>query len=394
MSRRFLLLVAFALGAATVVGLTMLDWRPGIWQKLRPETPHQRYARALAESGLGHTALATEWLAAAARARQHPVALAVPFTEEALLDPARPVSLGYAVMMKRGQTFTVQVTVKTDTPGRVFIDLIEPDAAGNPDRPPVASAGENETVLSHEARQSGAYVLRIQPELLRGGHLRVTSTPAPSLGFPVSGGDARNIQSVYGDPRDAGRRSHEGIDIFAARGTPVLSASDGVVIDVGENRLGGRVVWVLDSSRGVRLYYAHLEEQLARTGAVVRTGDTLGTVGNTGNARTTAPHLHFGIYARGEGALDPDAFIRPVSGPPERSEVKTSALGELARTRRPVALRASPSDTAPTVERLPRGSVVRVEGTLGSWIRTSTPGQPTAFVEARELDIARVQLTP
>ena len=385
MRLRSVLAAAFILGILAVGVLTLVGRHPfeTFWQKIRRESPHQRYARSLTEGGLAHTALATEWLAAATRAVQSPVALAVPFTEEALLDPARPVSLGYAVTLKRGQTLSVQVTVETDTPGRVFIDLFPPGA--RPETRAVASATIDENALSHDARQSGVYVLRVQPELLRGGHVRVTSAPAPSLRFPVSGGGARNIQSVYGDARDAGSRRHEGVDIFAPRGTPVVAASDGFVRS-GENALGGRVVWLWDMPRGIRVYYAHLDEQLVRSGAFVRAGDTIGTVGNTGNARTTAPHLHFGIYVGGEGAIDPDPFIRPLSATPAGPQLKTSVLGAWARTRRPAALRASPVATAPVVGTLPRASVVRVEGTLGAWVRTTSGGQ-TVFLDAREVAV-------
>jgi murein DD-endopeptidase MepM/ murein hydrolase activator NlpD len=269
----------------------------------------------------------------------------------------------------------------------VFVDLFESTAARTSNARPVASADADGTTLSYEPSRSGVYVLRVQPELLRGGHLRVASTPDPSMRFPVSGGGTRNLQSFYGDVRDGGRRRHEGVDIFAPRGTPVLAASNGLVTTVGENTLGGNVVWVWDMARGVRVYYAHLQEQWVRAGTFVRAGDTLGTVGNTGNARTTPPHLHFGIYARGEGAIDPDGFIRPAPAA-DRPRAKTSALGEWARTRRPLALRASPSTSAPILEVLPRASTVRVEGALGSWVRTSTRGHPQGFLDARELDIA------
>jgi murein DD-endopeptidase MepM/ murein hydrolase activator NlpD len=119
------------------------------------------------------------------------------------------------------------------------------------------------------------------------------------------------VQSIFGDPRDAGRRQHEGVDIFASRGTPVLSATHGVVTRVGETTRGGRVVWVWDPGRALSLYYAHLSEQHVTIGQRVDAGDVLGTVGNTGNARTTPPHLHFGIYERGRGAIDPYWFIAP-----------------------------------------------------------------------------------
>jgi hypothetical protein len=120
--------------AAGVLALTTVDWRPlrAIWARLGSETPHQRYSRSLLEGGLAHTALATEWLAAATRALVQPAELAVPFTEDALIDPAKPVSLGYAVTLKRGQRLDAQVKVTTDTPGRLFIDLFEPDTEGRP----------------------------------------------------------------------------------------------------------------------------------------------------------------------------------------------------------------------------------------------------------------------
>jgi murein DD-endopeptidase MepM/ murein hydrolase activator NlpD len=395
-SQRIRTVVAFGAGVAAAVAVMIaIGWRPleMIQQRMWPETAHQRYARSLVDGALSHTALATEWLSSASRALEHPTTVAVPFAENALIEPARPVALGYAVTLKRGQKLDVAVTVTTDTPGRVFVDLFEPRPEGpsqdGPARRPVASADHDRTSLSHEARRSGIYVLRVQPELLRGGHVRVTSTPAASLLFPVSGAGVRHLKSVFGDPRDAGRRTHQGVDIFAARGTPVLAASDGFVTRVGENNLGGQVVWLRDSSRGLTYYYAHLHEQLVRTGAFVRAGDALGTVGNTGNARTTAPHLHFGIYARGEGPIDPDAFIRPVPGTPPAPAVGPSTLGAWGRTRGRASVRAEPSADAPVIDTLPRSSTVRVEGSLGPWVRTSLPGYPAVFLSTRDLAIAR-----
>jgi murein DD-endopeptidase MepM/ murein hydrolase activator NlpD len=389
MRQRSSVAVAFAIGAAVAVLVMGFAWRPlqRIWIKLRPETPHQRYARLLVEGGLARTALGTEWLAAATGALRHPVTLTVPFTEEALLDPARPVSIGYAVTLKRGQKLDVQVTLATDTPSQVFVDLFKPTSRDSEMPRPITTAEAGESVLTHESDESGIYLLRVQPELLRGGHMRITSTATPSLRFPVSGAGMPNLQSFYGDARDAGRRSHEGVDIFAPRGTPVLSASNGLVMNVGQNTLGGNVVWVWDVSRGMRFYYAHLQDQRVRTGGFVNAGDTLGTVGNTGNARTTPPHLHFGIYARGEGAIDPDAFIRPTPSA-DNPRMKTSALGEWARTRGALALRASPSAAAPILEMLPRASTIRIEGAVGSWVRTSTGRHSIGFVDARQLDVA------
>jgi len=390
MRRGYAVAVGVLFGALGVLALAVVapDRLRRSWQNLRPESPHERYARALQDGGLAHTALATEWLAAAARAVRAPVPLIVPFTEAALVDAARPVALGYEVALKRGQRLDVSVAVETDTPGRVFLDLFGPGDRNHSEerRPrPRASATADRTTLSYEVPETGVYVLRVQPELLRGGHVKVTSTPSASLLFPVPG--ARGINSVFGDPRDAGLRRHEGVDIFAKAGTHVRAAADGVVTRVGETALGGRVVWVTDFPRGVRYYYAHLQEQLVRTGTFVRAGDVLGTVGNTGNARTTPPHLHFGIYARGEGAIDPDAFIRPVTASAAAPALTVETLGAWARTRRPATVRASPSPDGPILEALPRGSAVRVEGALGQWVRTRTGTHPSAFVAARELTV-------
>ena len=84
------------------------------------------------------------------------------------------------------------------------------------------------------------------------------------------------------------------------------------------NALGGNVVWLRRSGRaGDRLYYAHLDRHGRSTApgsGSVRRRSASGYVGNTGNARTTAPHLHFGIYRRGQGAIDPLYYV--VDPPP------------------------------------------------------------------------------
>jgi murein DD-endopeptidase MepM/ murein hydrolase activator NlpD len=123
------------------------------------------------------------------------------------------------------------------------------------------------------------------------------------------------IQSLFGVERDGGRRAHHGIDIFAPRGTPVIAATDGVVRSTSPNELGGNVVRLSDPRRAQTLYYAHLDRHVVAEGQQVRVGDTLGFVGNTGNARSTPPHLHFGIYVRGRGPINPLRYVRLVTAP-------------------------------------------------------------------------------
>ncbi|HKO66825.1 MAG TPA: M23 family metallopeptidase [Burkholderiaceae bacterium] len=128
--------------------------------------------------------------------------------------------------------------------------------------------------------------------------------PPQSLPIPVQGVSMRAVRDTFGVPRP-GNRTHQGIDIFAPRGTPVISSTRGLVARIGENSLGGTVVWVLGPS-GDRHYYAHLNSVAdIKIGQRVVSGDVLGMVGTTGNARGTPPHLHYGVYRRGRGAINP-----------------------------------------------------------------------------------------
>ncbi len=134
---------------------------------------------------------------------------------------------------------------------------------------------------------------------------RLSRLPEPvAIGVPVQGIRARQIAATFGAPR--GRdRTHQGVDIFAMRGTPVQAATDGVVLSVRDSGLGGKQVWLLGPA-GQRHYYAHLDgwaAGLAR-GDIVQAGQVLGIVGDTGNAKGTPPHLHYGIYGA-KGAFDP-----------------------------------------------------------------------------------------
>jgi len=137
------------------------------------------------------------------------------------------------------------------------------------------------------------------------------------LTVPVEGVARASLRSTWGAPRSGGR-THRGTDIFARRGTPVLSATRGVVWKVGGDPLGGRVAIVLGEGRAF-YYYAHLDRwaEGIRVGGEVLPGQVLGFVGNTGNAATTPPHLHFGVYRLGLGgvqAVDPVpllAVVRP-----------------------------------------------------------------------------------
>ncbi|GAA4861794.1 M23 family metallopeptidase [Luteimonas vadosa] len=137
--------------------------------------------------------------------------------------------------------------------------------------------------------------------------------PPASLAMPVEGVAPARVADTFGAARGKDR-SHAGVDIFAPRGTPVLSATRGVVAAIQEGGLGGKQVWIIGPARE-RHYYAHLDawtKDLA-VGQVVMPGDRLGSVGDSGNAQGTPPHLHYGIYGA-NGAYDPLPLLRARGG--------------------------------------------------------------------------------
>ena len=138
----------------------------------------------------------------------------------------------------------------------------------------------------------------IQPRLTGGGWV-----------FPVYG--PASYTNTFRAPR-AVVGWHHGEDIFAPIGAPVLAVRRGTVFSVGWNDLGGNRLWLRDFE-GNEFYYAHLSafSTLAVNGAHVQAGDVLGFVGNSGDAQTTPPHLHFEIHPVGYLSLGYDGVIDP-----------------------------------------------------------------------------------
>ena len=132
--------------------------------------------------------------------------------------------------------------------------------------------------------------------------------------LPVVGVNPRDLSDTFRAER-SGQRSHLAIDIFAPRGTPVVALTDGALESVGQNPLGGNALWLRSRSGRYAFYYAHLDAFAPglRTGQRVSQGDTLGTVGTTGNARGTPPHLHLQLVLRARGeerTLNPYPLLR------------------------------------------------------------------------------------
>jgi murein DD-endopeptidase MepM/ murein hydrolase activator NlpD len=144
----------------------------------------------------------------------------------------------------------------------------------------------------------------LQPQLTAGGYV-----------FPVYG--PSNYGDTYGAFRgDVAGNWHHGDDIFASLGAPILACADGLVFSVGWNDVGGNRLWLRDQ-QGNEFYYAHLSAftPLAKNGRVVKAGDVLGFVGNTGDAQGTPTHLHFEVHPFSllfmgyDGAVDPTPYL-------------------------------------------------------------------------------------
>jgi murein DD-endopeptidase MepM/ murein hydrolase activator NlpD len=154
---------------------------------------------------------------------------------------------------------------------------------------------------------------------------RLAFDPAPVvLPVPVEGVKPADLEDTWGGIRSGGRH-HEGVDIFAPRGSHVTAAARGFVTGRGWNRLGGRFVQVFGAGRR-SYYYAHLDAfDEADVGDWVEVGDLLGYVGTSGNANGTPPHLHFGVYLIGSRAINPYPLLAP--NPPVLQEPPGHAAG-------------------------------------------------------------------
>ncbi len=287
----------------------------------------------------------------------------LPYRESGKFFPKSFSVYSYSIELHQGDLLSVKIQ-QDSTSSLTFIDVytIENSKYKN-----IKSSKFGKQTLQYEIEEDNIYRVVVQPEIEASSFFAIEIKRSPLYLFPVAGGKNSDAQSFWGAQRDGGKRSHEGVDIFAKRGTPIIATVDGRITFSGEKGLGGKQVWLRDTKRGYSLYYAHLDSIAAFKKFQVDAGDTLGFVGNSGNARTTVPHLHFGIYSGYSGAINPYHFIK-------KNDFKFSEKSpffpknQLAIVKNNANLRNSNSvKNSQIIQKLSAGDTIHILGKTEEW---------------------------
>jgi murein DD-endopeptidase MepM/ murein hydrolase activator NlpD len=340
-----------------------------------------------------------------------------PYRERGRFGPAEEHVLGYVVTLMAGDTLRFTVTDAGDAAGNdvgtslgtgvgtdvgtgvgtsvgtdVGTDVgtgTRPDAAANADRPafrldafragaapsarPIHLAGSGDdgiltltvdvpgdvVVLLHGGASGATFVARIE----RSG----------GLVFPVAGRGPGDVVGHFLDLRDGGRRLHHGVDIAAPAGNPVRAVAAGIIQQVETTPVGGLTIRLVEDRTGHVHYYAHLAAAFVAPGQRVVAGQTIGGVGNTGNARSTPPHLHYAVFD-GPDILDPMKRLRPTVLP-FAADSPSELLGNRARIRVDgAALRDVPTPFGPATS-LHLDQPVQVLAETGGYLRVRVNGR-------------------
>lgn len=359
----------------------LFSCKSGSINPFKAASPHEQYQRKLIASGLDKTGMGIAWIQAATQGLVSPLRVKVPYQELGYFAADHTPVTAYRFSLQEGQRLSISLDKKPAEQFMVYMDLWLQEPGKQPKL--LSSADTLGNPVTVDIEDSGEYVLRLQPELLRSGSYTLKIMAGPSLEYPVGSLKRDHMQSFFGAGRDNNQRKHEGIDFMAARSTPVVAIARGTVVRVNENNLGGKVVWMRPAGKNYMLYYAHLDQQIAVEGQQVNFGDTLGLIGNTGNAKTTVPHLHFGIYGP-SGAVDPFPFVNPKIITPSKPTVDLDVLGASMRLRKPASLLAG-SDVSAAGASLKTSTVMQIDGASGSLYRVRLPDGSKGFISGAAL---------
>nr|WP_321222960.1 M23 family metallopeptidase [uncultured Psychroserpens sp.] len=310
-----------------------------------------------------------------AKSKANNLQLELPAVVTSQSDSSNFSILSYTIALNQGERFKIVSPVKPDSL-QLAIDVFAFINDSIVSKKPVISNVPNTNSLEFDVTKNGFYKLVILTHSEATNKFAMQLYTEPSLEFPVSGKSNSAIQSFWGAQRGGGSRTHKGIDIFAKRGTPVIASTNGYISKTGNQGLGGKQVWLRDGIFGQSLYYAHLDSIAVEGSDRVKIGDTLGFVGNTGNAITTSPHLHFGIYTR-VGAVDPLPFVKqnkPI-------EIKETTFFKNAITRLKVnELRVGAGVKNAKIIDVNRDSPVKILGKTNSWFHLKVKDSIEGFM--------------
>ena len=303
---------------------------PGLFGK---KTPHEQYEKKIKNSTTKESGLTEAWLKEAAITLSNPLDISLPYTETGYFAANRANGIGLKFKAKRGQQINISLQKKASENFATYLDLWQPYPFSENRAPKFLSAADTvDLSLQYAVTEDSTFIVRIQPELLKQGEYTLTISAGPSLAFPIPQNVKSSIISLFGTGRDNGGRKHEGIDILAPKHSPAIASANGVVTRVNENALGGKVIFMRPDNASYSLYYAHLDSQIAKEGQRVKTGDVLGLTGNTGNAKFTVSHLHFGIYTNNNVAMDPLYFVKNDYKEPAKISVPINNLNTWMRS--------------------------------------------------------------
>lgn len=340
---------------------------------INPPSPREVYSREFEEENPKFEA----WEMAYENSIGDSLSIFMPYTEAGHFHTGSINVYSYNIYLEQGEIFRFEL--ETDSLNtRIFIDFFRLTDDSLNKYELVEQNEPDDRNIRFDVGQTDTYKIVVQPALDVNTPFAMRAYTQPSYLFPVAGYGNSAIRSFWGDPRDAGRRQHEGIDIFAPRGTPVVAAADGRIRYTGERGLGGKQVWLRTSLLGGKsLYYAHLDSIAVSGKWSVDKGDTLGFVGNSGNARTTPPHLHFGIYTR-SGAVNPMPFVEERERP--NSLVISPDQTQLVVNSSYANLRLAASLDGQKVGEAQRGDTLQVLGITEDWHHIRTMNDVEAFI--------------
>lgn len=273
-------------------------------------SPREKYESKTANTVGKNNPVLSKWRNAGEYSLHHPLAAPNNYFESGRFFATDSSATSFAVNIKRGQKLTASFRKSLGTPNKVYLDLW--NATNRLDPNFLIASDTINNMVEYIAGNDMDLILRFQGEIGFAGNYFFTVQTGPSLLYPIAANVKAPIGSFWGDGRDGGTRKHEGVDIMAPKHSVAVAAASGVVTDVSENSLGGKVVSIHPDRSNLSVYYAHLDSQFVQEGQRVQAGDPIGLTGNTGNARNTVSHLHFGIYVGYNVAIDPLLFIKPV----------------------------------------------------------------------------------